>query len=299
MLALVEALRPKQWTKNLLLFIGVVFSLHLRDAGLLLRALAGFVAFSLLSGSVYLLNDLMDVEADRAHPKKCRRPIASGRLPVAAAWIALPVIWIVAAALAWRLGVGFAVVAAVYVVSNLAYSFWLKHHVILDVFLVANGFVLRAVAGVELVKAVHADTPLSGWLLVCTFFGALFLAVAKRRREIANAGASASDQRAVLRRYSRDLLDLMLNVSAAATILSYALYTMWPETVAKFGHRYGLETLLYTVPLVAFGVFRYLYLVGASETSEDPSAVLLGDRPIQVTVLLFAVGVVWLLYFGR
>jgi 4-hydroxybenzoate polyprenyltransferase len=298
MLALLEALRPKQWTKNLLLFIGVVFSLHLRDGGLLLRALAGFVAFSLLSGSVYLLNDLMDIEADRAHPRKCRRPIASGRLPVPVAWGALPVILAVAAALSWKLGIGFAAVAAVYVISNLAYSFWLKHHVILDVFLIANGFVLRAVAGVELVKAVRSDTPLSGWLLLCTFFGALFLAVAKRRRELVNAGSNASEQRAVLRRYTRELLDVMLTVSATATILSYALYSMWPETVAKFGRRFGLEALLLTVPFVAFGVFRYLHLVTVSETSEDPSAVLLGDRPIQATVLLFTATVVWLLYFS-
>lgn len=293
--ALIEALRPKQWTKNLLLFIGVIFSQHLSDTALLQRALAGFIAFSLLSGSVYVLNDLMDVEADRQHPKKCKRPIAAGRLPVAVAWGALPVILAIVGAISWYLGPAFMTVAAIYLASNLAYSFWLKHKVIIDVFLIANGFMLRAIAGVELLRAVAPDTLLSQWLLVCTFFGALFLGVSKRRRELVNAGSNASEQRAVLRRYTPELLDVMLTVSAATTLMSYALYTMWPSTVEKF----GTEALLYTVPFVAFGVFRYLYLVRVSETSEDPSAVLLTDRPIQATVVLFLCTVVWVLYFAR
>jgi len=138
-------------------------------------------------------------------------------------------------------------------------------------------------------------TLLSQWLLVCTFFGALFLGVSKRRRELVNAGTHASEQRAVLRKYTPELLDVMLTVSAATTLMSYALYTMWPSTVEKF----GTEALLYTVPFVAFGVFRYLHLVRVSETSEDPSAVLLTDRPIQATVVLFLCTVVWVLYFAR
>lgn len=293
-LALVEALRPKQWTKNALLFVGVVFSQHLRDGQLLGRAAAGFLAFSLLSGSVYVLNDLMDVESDRRHPKKSRRPIASGRLPVPVAWGLLPVLWTAVAALAWWLGPSFTWIALFYLVSNLAYSFWLKHQVILDVFLIANGFVLRAIAGVELLRPVAAETVLSPWLMVCTFFGALFLGTSKRRRELVNAGTQAVEQRAVLRRYTPELLDVMLTVSAATTLVAYALYTIWPATVAKF----HTEALLYTVPIVAFGVFRYLFLVRVSETSEDPSAVLLTDRPIQATVVLFLAVAVWILY-GR
>lgn len=292
--ALVEALRPKQWTKNALLFVGVVFSQHLRDGQLLGRAAAGFLAFSLLSGSVYVLNDLMDVESDRRHPKKSRRPIASGRLPVPVAWGLLPVLWTAVAALAWWLGPSFTWIALFYLVSNLAYSFWLKHQVILDVFLIANGFVLRAIAGVELLRPVAAETVLSPWLMVCTFFGALFLGTSKRRRELVNAGTQAVEQRAVLRRYTPELLDVMLTVSAATTLVAYALYTIWPATVAKF----HTEALLYTVPIVAFGVFRYLFLVRVSETSEDPSAVLLTDRPIQATVVLFLAVAVWILY-GR
>ena len=293
--ALVEALRPKQWTKNLLVFVGAVFSQHVGEPMVLSRAAAGFAAFSLLSGSVYLLNDLMDVEADRQHPRKCRRPIASGRLPVAAAWTALPVLWLIVAAISAWLGGPFAVTAAIYLASNIAYSFWLKHHVILDVFLIANGFVLRAIGGVLLVRRVDPEVLMSPWLLVCTFFGALFLAVSKRRREMVNAGTGASEQRAVLDRYTPELLEVMLTVSATSTLLAYALYTIWPATVAKF----HTEALLNTVPLVAYGVFRYMYLVRVSETSEDPSAVLLSDRPIQATVVLYLGAVVWILYFAR
>lgn len=202
--ALVEALRPKQWTKNLLLFVGVIFSQHLGDPLLLVRAAGGFLAFSLLAGSVYVLNDLQDVESDRQHPKKSRRPIASGRLPAGVAWGSLPLLWASVAALAWWLGPSFTWVAAIYLASNLAYSFALKHHVILDVFLIALGFVLRAIGGVELLRPIEPDTVLSPWLMVCTFFGALFLGTSKRRREQVNAGMQAVEQRAVLRSYTPD-----------------------------------------------------------------------------------------------
>jgi hypothetical protein len=155
--------------------------------------------------------------------------------------------------------------------------------------------VLRAVAGVELLRPVAPETQLSSWLLVCTFFGALFLAASKRRRELTNAGHTASDQRAVLATYTPELLDRMLTITAACTLMSYALYTIWPATVAKFGS----EALIVTVPVVAYGVFRYLHLVRVSETSEDPSSVLLADRPIQLTVLTYVAITVWILYIAR
>ena len=166
---MVAALRPKQWTKNLLLFVGVLFSQHLTDLPLLTRAAAGFLAFSMLSGSVYVLNDLMDVAADRQHPKKRLRPIASGALPVAVAWGMLPVLLTAVGALAWWLGPGFMIVAGIYLLNNLLYSFWLKHQVILDVMMIAFGFVLRAIAGVEVLRPIAPETQMSPWLLVCTF----------------------------------------------------------------------------------------------------------------------------------
>jgi len=290
--ALFQELRPKQWTKNLLLFAGVLFSRQLADPQLLLRAAAGFVAFSLLSGTVYLLNDIMDVEADRRHPKKQKRPIASGRLPVAVAWGALVPLLGLSAALSWWLGLGFSIVVWSYFGMNLAYSFGLKRHVLIDVFVIALGFVLRAIAGVELLRPISPTTEISPWLLVCTFFGALFLGLAKRRREMANAHAAAGQQREVLALYTPELLDGLLLVSAASALMGYALYTIWPATVAKF----GTERLLYTVPIVTYGIFRYLYLVKVSESTEDPSQVLLTDRPLAGCVVLYLTTVLLILY---
>ncbi|HKQ57189.1 MAG TPA: decaprenyl-phosphate phosphoribosyltransferase, partial [Candidatus Eisenbacteria bacterium] len=287
-----QELRPRQWTKNLLVFVGVLFSQHLNDPALLLRAAIGFLAFSLLAGCVYMLNDLKDLEHDRRHPKKSKRPLASGRITPAAVWTAVIPLLAVVAALSWWLGPPFMAIAGLYVAFNLSYTFWLKQVVLVDVFLIAIGFVLRAIAGVQLLRPVSPDTVLSPWLLVCTFFGALFLALAKRRREIANAGEGAARQRAVLEHYSPELLDGLLLVSAAASLMGYALYTIWPATVAKF----QTEALLYTVPFVAYGIFRYLYLVRATEATEDPSQVLLTDRPLQWCLGLYLASVLVILY---
>jgi 4-hydroxybenzoate polyprenyltransferase len=291
--AWLEALRPKQWTKNLLLFAGVVFSQHLKEPRLFGRAVVGFIAFSLLAGMVYLINDLRDVEQDRAHPKKRLRPIPSGRLPIPVARVSLIPLAVVVFALSWWLGTGYALTAAIYVAMNLAYSFGLKRIVLLDVFVVALGFVLRAIAGVQLLIPVAPGTELSPWLLVCTFFGALFIALGKRRRELANAGDDqATRQRTVLDQYTPGLVDQLLVIAAAASLMSYALYTIWPGTVAKF----HTEALLVTVPFVAYGLFRYLWLVEASEQSEDPSLVLLTDRPLAATLLLYLATVLVILY---
>jgi len=256
------------------------------------RAAGGFVAFSLLSGAVYLINDLTDVEADRLHPIKRHRPIASGRLAAPAAWGALAPILITVVALCAWLGSGFAWVAALYFASNIAYSYRLKSYVLIDVFVIASGFVLRAIGGVELLKPLSPSTSLSPWLLVCTFFGSLFLGLAKRRRELANAGVVAGRRRQVLDQYTPELLDGLLMVSAAASLMGYALYTIWPATVAKF----RTEALLYTVPFVAYGIFRYLYLVRGTESSEDPSHMLLADRPLAGCVVLYVIAVVLILY---
>jgi 4-hydroxybenzoate polyprenyltransferase len=292
--ALLEALRPKQWTKNLLLFAGLIFSQQLDDPSLVLRAAAGFLAFSLLSGAVYILNDLTDLASDLRHPLKRLRPIASGRLPAGVARGALVPLLAIVAAITWFLGPWFAAVVGIYFATNLAYTFGLKRQVLIDVFMIAAGFVLRAIAGVELLRPVSPATTISPWLLVCTFFGALFLALGKRRRELANAGHSAAEQRAVLNQYSVELTDGLLLVSAAASLMGYALYTIWPATVAKF----GTEALLYTVPFVAYGIFRYLYLVRVSEGTEDPSSILLTDRPLAVCVILYFLSVVAILYLA-
>ena len=289
--AFLRSLRPRQWSKNLLLFAGVLFSRQIGQPALLSRAVAGFVAFSLLSSAVYVLNDIVDAPADRLHPRKRQRPIASGALPVPVALAGLIPLLAVVAVLANWLGAQFMAVLGVYLAQNLAYSVALKRYLLIDVFVIAIGFVLRAIAGVALLVPVAPDTVLSPWLLVCTFFGALFLGLGKRRREL--AGDSAARARAVLERYTPELLDSLLTVSAAASLMSYALYTIWPATVAKF----RTEALIFTVPLVAYGIFRYLYLVRVSEQTEDPSLVLIGDRPLGLCVLLYLVAVGFILYF--
>jgi len=292
MIDFLRALRPRQWTKNLLVFAGVLFSRNVTDLDLMTRAAAGFLAFSLLSSCVYVVNDVRDMKVDRIHPKKRQRAIASGRLrPEVALAGTGPLLAFVVALSLW-LGTGFSIVLGVYLTLNLAYTFLFKNVVLIDVFLIATGFVLRAIAGVELLQPVAPDTSLSPWLLVCTFFGALFLALAKRRREIANAGESAAQQREVLAAYSPEFLDGLLTASAAAAMMGYALYTIWPATVEKF----GTERLLYTVPIVAYGIFRYLYLVSRSASTEDPSLVLLTDRPMQACVLLYLAVVLVVLY---
>ena len=290
--ALIEELRPRQWTKNLLLFAGVLFSLQIGVPALALRAAVGFLTFSLLAGTVYLLNDLTDLAADREHPRKRLRPLASGRLPARVAWAALVPLAAIVVALSVWLGPGFSLVVGVYLAMNLAYTLGLKHQPLIDVFIVALGFVLRAIAGVELLRPVSPSTTISPWLLVCTFFGALFLSLAKRQRELINAGDGAVNSRAVLGYYTTGLLEGLLLVSASASIMSYALYTIWPATVAKF----GTEALLYTIPFVTYGVFRYLFLVRSSEITEDPSQVLLTDRSLAACVLLYLVTVVAILY---
>ena len=293
MTAYLEALRPKQWIKNGLVLIGVVFAGMLTDPQALGRAALGFFGFSLLSGAVYLFNDLRDVEADRLHPKKRLRPIPSGRLPVGAAWGWLVVVLSGAAAIAWALGPWYAATAGAYLVLNLAYSLGLKHVVLVDVIAIATGFVLRAIAGVELLRPLRLDVELSPWLLVCTFFLALFMACGKRRQEIRHQDREqAEGRRRVLLAYTTPFLDMLVTVCAATTLVSYAIYTIWPATVEKF-HTTGL---LWTVPFVTYGIFRYLWLTRVGEEGEDPSTTVLGDRPLLGCVALWLATVAVVLY---
>ena len=292
---LLAAMRPRQWTKNLLLFAGVLFSLHLGDPAMVLRAAFGFAAFCLISSFGYVLNDLHDAESDRQHPTKRLRPIPSGRLPRSAAFASLLPLAIGGGLITATLGRDFAWTVLLYMAINFAYTQVLKRIVLLDVFAIASGFVVRAIAGVALMLPVAPDTQLSPWLLVCTFFGALFLALAKRRRELANAGDHAPMQREVLGSYTPELLEGLLLVTASSAMISYALYTIWPATVEKF----GTDALMFTIPFVTYGIFRYLYLVRSTEFGEDPATVLLRDLPIACCVLLYLGTVLAILYWAR
>jgi 4-hydroxybenzoate polyprenyltransferase len=286
--ALLVSLRPHQWTKNLLVVpAALVFSKHLFEVDPALRVGLALAVFCVLSGAVYLVNDLVDLEQDRLHPRKRRRPLASGALPVPVGRLAAALLFVAGLAGSLILGPAFAAATLAYVVLNLAYSFGLKHVVIVDVLAVSIGFVLRAAAG-----ALAIDVHFSSWLLVCTILLALFLSLAKRRHELVLLDTAAIDHRRILAEYSPYLLDQMIAVVTASCLTAYAFYTLAPETLEK----YQTERLALTIPFVLYGIFRYLYLVHRREGGGSPSDVLLTDRPLLVAVALWAVAVVVILY---
>jgi 4-hydroxybenzoate polyprenyltransferase len=285
--ALIEELRPRQWLKNAIIFAGLIFSQRVSDARLSLTAVAAFALFCALSSSVYLINDLGDLERDRRHPVKRLRPLASGRLPISIAWGIGPALAVVGLGLSFALRWEFGLFALAYYVLNLAYTYWFKHIAIVDVMSIAVGFVIRAVAGAEAIAV-----EISPWLLVCTIFLALFLALSKRRHELLVLEAGAGDHRASLAQYSPYLLDQMIAVVTASTVISYCLYTMWPETVAKF----HTHSLVYTTPFVIFGIFRYLYLVHQREQGGAPEKIPLTDAPMLVNLALWLATVGVILY---
>jgi len=286
-LDLLRSLRPAQWTKNLVIFAGLIFGKKLFDAAAVWDALAAFVVFCALSGVVYLVNDLADRESDRRHPLKARRPIASGALPVKAATGAALAIGAAALAAAYLVGPAFAAVAAAYVVLQMLYSGPLKHIIIIDVLTIAIGFVLRAAGG-----AVAVHVQMSHWLFVCTILLALFLALAKRRHEIVLLAGGATSHRPILGEYTAYLLDQMIGVVTASTLIAYVFYTISPETQAKF----GTPWLGLTIPFPLYGIFRYLYLVHQREGGGSPADLLLTDRPLLGCVALWALVVALIIY---
>ncbi len=288
-LALLASLRPRQWVKNLFVFAGVIFSQQLLTPRVW-PALAAFAIFCGLSGAIYLFNDVADVDKDRLHESKRRRPIASGALPIGAA-IGFGVLLLAGClAAAFRLSPAFGLVALFYGVLLTAYSLWLKHLVILDVLTVAAGFVLRAVAG-----AVAVDVEISGWLLICTILIALFLALGKRRHEYRSLTGDAAAHRPILAEYSEGFLDQMISVVTASTVTTYALYTMSSETVAKFHTR----LLPLTLPFVLYGIFRYLYLLYRRDLGGNPSDLLVTDRGLLLDALLWMVTTLAIIYGPR
>jgi 4-hydroxybenzoate polyprenyltransferase len=285
--ALVTSLRPHQWTKNLLVLAPLGLSKHLFEPQPLLRTLVAFVLFCLLSGVVYLVNDVADIERDRLHPRKRLRPIASGALSPRAAVVAALVLGVGSLATAVALRPEFGVVAAAYLVLNLLYSFALKNVVIVDAISVSLGFVLRAVAGAVAIGAEFSD-----WLLICTILLALFLTLCKRRAEITSLNDTAAEHRRILSEYSPYLLDQMISVVTASCLTAYAVYTTAPDTVAKF----KTTRLSMTIPFVLYGIFRYLYLVHRKAQGGSPSEILLTDRPLLVNLALWGVAILVIVY---
>lgn len=282
-----RSLRPAQWSKNVFVLAPLVFAQQLAHRDALLRAGLAFAAFCAAASAAYLVNDVRDREEDRRHPTKRQRPIAAGTLGVGPALVAAALLVAAAIATAIRLGASFAALLATYVALNLLYSLYLKHRVILDVMSLAAGFVLRVLAG-----AAAVAVPVSSWLLLCTTFLALFLAFSKRRHELTLLQGAAAEQRRVLDEYSPAFLDQMINVVTASAVVSYALYAAAPETVQKF----HTEHLVYTLPLVLFGIFRYLYLIYQRPAARNPTEAILHDPPFLINIALWGVSVLWLIY---
>jgi len=288
--AVIASFRPRQWTKNCFIFAGLLFSQNLFHLQMLAQAAFAGVIFCLLSGCVYVINDLVDLEQDKQHPVKSRRPIASGALKVSTAKFVVIILLPLCLVVALLLNTPFFIVAAAYLLVQIAYSFLLKHIVILDVFAIAAGFVLRVIAG-----AVAIQVEISSWLIVCTVLLALFLALSKRRHELIMLEHGAENHRKVLKEYSPYFLDQMIAVVTASTVVCYALYTKSVETVTKFGTR----NLVFTVPFVLYGIFRYQYLVHQKGQGGNPEDILINDKPLLVNVVLWAIAAGIVLYGNK
>ncbi len=286
LIAFLRTLRPKQWTKNAFVFAALVFDRQLMNPVAFARTIAGFALFCLLSGMVYLLNDLTDLEADRHHPEKRHRPLPSGALPVPIAWGGLILLAVITFPAAWALGFPFFIVAVAYFVLNLAYSFALKHVPLVDVFVIATGFVLRVQAGVSLI---HVQR-FSPWLYVVTTLLALFLGFGKRRAELSLLAEGAGAHRRVLDGYTLPFLDQLLTITSATTIIAYSLYTFSAPNLPEN------HAMMLSIPFVAYGIFRYLYLIQVKGQGGAPEEALLSDHPLQAAIALWGATVLLVFY---
>ena len=285
---LYRALRVYQWSKNLLVFAALLFAQQVQVPGQVLRSMLAFFAFCAASSAMYLYNDMVDVENDRMHPEKRMRPLASGAMAMTTARILLAIALVLSLALGWFLGVRFFLILLFYLILTTLYSVELKKVVIVDVLVVAIGFVVRAMAG-----AIALDVAFSNWLVVCTLFLALFLSISKRRHEMRFLSAGAIHHREVLGHYTIPYLDSLNIIVAGATLITYTIYTCSPEVVARL----GTDKLYLTLPFVVYGLFRYLYLVHQGLDGGDPTGSLVRDRTLGVTVVLWGLTCLLIIYW--
>lgn len=284
---LIGCLRLRQWTKNVLVFAALIFSRHAHQITYAARTVPAFFLFSLTAGAVYIFNDILDFDRDHEHPRKKSRPIASGRVSRKAAWIVFLVLMVVVLPLSFLLDSSFGLVLSVYVVVQVLYSLYFKNMVILDVFLISFGFLLRVIAG-----AVVIHVEISNWILVCTMLLALFLALSKRRHELTLLEENAYIHRSILKEYSPYLLDQMIGIVTAATLVAYMIFTLSDETIVKFG-----KYMILTVPFVLYGIFRYLYLIHKKDGGGQPDEILLSDIPLQLDIIAYGITSLLVIYF--
>ena len=282
----IRLLRPRQWLKNVFIFAGLIFSRQFVDPASIEKSVLAFIIFSFLSSSGYIINDILDFQEDKAHPVKSKRPIAAGKVQRGSALLLAAILLGLSLAAAYLLGNNFLYVCLVYSLLMVSYSLGIKNIVILDVLFVAVGYVLRAIAG-----AVVISVEISSWLLLCTLLIALFLAISKRRTEIVLLGEGATKHRKILSQYSLGLLNQMIAIVTAACIVAYCLYTLAPDTVGKF----GTKNLIFTIPFVIYGIFRYLYIAFQRVEADIPERVLLRDLPLQFCLLGWIVSCILIL----
>jgi 4-hydroxybenzoate polyprenyltransferase len=284
--ALIKTMRPKQWAKNALIFAGLVFDRQLTNLPALLDTIAGFVLFSLLASAVYIANDLSDLDADKAHPRKRHRPIASGALQAGFARGFFVVLLLTVFPLAYLLSPTFALFLGIYFLLNLSYSNWLKHIPLIDVLVLASFYVIRVGAGVALIEVER----FSPWLYVTTGFGALYLGIGKRRAELIAAGQAGGSRRKVLDGYTLAFLDQLILIVLTLTIFTYSFYTFSAPNLPEN------HAMMLTIPFVIYGVFRYLYLMNVGNHGEAPEDILFSDRGVQATIVLWGLSILLIFY---
>jgi 4-hydroxybenzoate polyprenyltransferase len=287
--ALLKTMRPRQWIKNGFIFFALIFDRQLFMTEPFLRTVVGFFLFCLVSSAVYLFNDIADVEADRNHPEKKNRPIASGKLPIRVAWMSALLLAFIAIPLGYWLSPYFALILAAYLVINLLYSRWLKHVSILDVLIISSGFVLRVAAGVALIYPVERFSP---WLYMITILFSLYVGLGKRRAELNLLAQGASAHRRVFEGYTLPLLDQYITIVSGMTIVAYSLYTFSAPNLPEN------HSMMLTIPFVVYGIFRYLQLIQIGHAAGSPDEVALKDRPLQITVLLWGLAVIGIFYLS-
>jgi 4-hydroxybenzoate polyprenyltransferase len=281
-----KTLRPKQWTKNGFIFAALIFDVKLFQFELVIKTILGFILLCLISGTVYLINDLVDIEKDRQHPTKKNRPLPSGKVPVSAAIIAAIALVVITLPLSFLLHPIFGLITTSYLLLQVAYSFVLKNMVIVDVLTLAAGFVLRVAAGVAIVEAER----FSPWLYVITVLLALFLGLGKRRQEMVLLKGKEFNTRTILNEYNIPFLDAMMPIVTTGTIITYAFYTFSAPNLP------GNHLMMLTIPFVIYGIFRYLYIIHVQGNGGAPDEVLLTDGPLQITIILFGLTIISILY---
>ena len=286
MKALIKSMRLRQWPKNVFLLAAIVFDRQLINITSLVHSFIGFIIFCFLSSGVYIINDIIDVEADRKHPEKNKRPIASGQLPISVAMTFASVLVVLPLVGSYLLSPTFALVALIYLVLNLIYSKWLKHIPLIDVLVLASFYVIRVIAGVTLIKVER----FSPWLYIVTTLFALYIGLGKRRAELKLLAENAKEHRRVLDGYSIPLLDQLITIVSGTTIVAYSLYTFTAENLQ------GSFAMMLTIPFVMYGIFRYLYLIQVKQSGGAPEDLLFTDLPLQIDILLWGVSVLVIFY---